>query len=403
MVRAHSLLYAIYVCLIISLLCGALLYIANLYNQLNLYYVTHEELYIHNQSMVNYAMANIATPENVLSQNDDENAIQTLINSRSYGVLNLLVVSSFVKNDTVVSAHLAGITAKDKNCVYLTNFDRPLSYSGTVKLMGDKKLPSDFIKTIHIENKANTLDGSGTISVSDKKLPELSKNIEKGICMTGIRVKLKDLPKNDSGYYNSFFRPSLEVELEDHTLMNIAIKGNIIIRSNDSITVTSSALLEDVILIAPKIIFDNNFTGNLQVFATKKIEVGNSVKLKYPSVLCLNNTSIESGTIHINENSSICGAVILFGNPNEKIENNSIEIEKEALIVCDIYCTGKLTLKSNVYGSVYTNKFVHKTASSGYDNCLADVEINPYKRPVHMVCVPLLDNNKSYGAIKKVM
>jgi hypothetical protein len=58
MVRAHSLLYAIYISLIVSIICGALLYFANLYGQLNLYYNLQEELYLQNQSVVNYALGN---------------------------------------------------------------------------------------------------------------------------------------------------------------------------------------------------------------------------------------------------------------------------------------------------------------------------------------------------------
>ena len=147
MVKAHSLLYAIYICLIVSLLCGALLYIANMYNQLNIYYTTHEELYIQNQSLVNYALAN---PNKKTIEIEEEQTVGSSYELKPYGLLTVLTAKSFVANDTVTSVHFAAASTNDKLCVFLTNLDRSLSYSGDVKLIGDKKLPSDFIKPIYI-------------------------------------------------------------------------------------------------------------------------------------------------------------------------------------------------------------------------------------------------------------
>ncbi|MCO6147923.1 hypothetical protein [Flavobacterium sp. NRK1] len=401
MVKAHSLIYAIYVCLIVSLLCGALLYIANMYNQLNIYYTTHEELYIQNQSLVNYALANT---DKTSIETEDEQTVGSAYELKPYGLLTLLQAKSFIANDTVTSVHFAAAKTNDNTCVFLTNLDRPLTYSGDVKLIGDKQLPSDFINAIHIDNKPNKLENRGKITASANSMPDISESIKKSFAqLNGLKVLLKELPQNKGVYYNSFLNPTLEINLEDPSL-NTSLKGNIIIRSKDSIVVKSNANLNDVILIAPKIIFEDNFKGTLQAFATRKINVGTNVELGYPSSLCLSNTTLEKSSIVIKNNSKIYGAIVLYGNATTDISKNSIDIEKEVILACDIYCTGELTLRSNVYGTVYTNKFVHKTASSGYDNCLADIEINPSKRPAHFVSMPLLSNNDSnYAAIKKVL
>jgi hypothetical protein len=371
-----------------------------MYNQLNIYYTTHEELYIQNQSLVNYALAN-PTKTTIESE---EATIGSSYELKSYGLLNILTARSFVANDTVTSVHFAAASGKDNLCVYLTNMDRPLTYSGDVKLIGDKKLPSDFIKPVYIDNKPNNLENTGATAIADKMLPDISENIKKAFAgLSAKKVLLKEVPQNDGVYYNSFARPTIEIALEDPVL-NVSLKGNIIISSKDSIVVKSSASLNDVILNAPKIILEDNFKGVVQVFATQKINVGNNVELAYPSSLCVNNTTLEKSSITIKNNSKIYGAVVLYGNVTIDIPKNSVDIDKDVILVCDIYCSGELTLRSNVYGSVYTNKFVHKTAASGYDNCLADLEINPSKRPVHFVSMPLLSNNDvKYAAIKKVM
>ena len=61
MIKANSLLYAIYICLLISMICCGLLFYFNLYGQLNQYYRLQEDLFIENQSVVNYALGNNLT------------------------------------------------------------------------------------------------------------------------------------------------------------------------------------------------------------------------------------------------------------------------------------------------------------------------------------------------------
>lgn len=402
MVKAQSLLYAIYVCLILSLLCGALLYIANMYNQLNIFYNTREDLYFHNQSLINYALAN---PDKTAIENDSEEIVQSAYEVKPYGLFSLLVAKSFTATDTITSAHFTASAITDQTCIFLPNLDsKPLSYSGDVKLIGKKMLPLDNIKTIYIDNKPSKLENKGSTTTSAASLPEISESIKKSFeGFSAKTVLLKEAPQINGVYYNSFHQPAINITLES-AILDITARGNMVISSPDSIIVKSSAKLTDVILRAPKIIFEDNFTGTLQAFASEKIVVGSNVMLGYPSSVCMYNTSLEKSSILIKSNSSIYGTLLLYGNNTIDIDKNSIAIEKDAIIACDIYCTGKLILKSNVYGSIYTNKFVHTTASTGYDNCLADVEINPSKRPLYFMSVPLLTTEKkSYAAIKKLM
>ena len=137
MVKAHSLLYAVYVCLLVALLCGGLLLLSNLYNQLNIYYVSHESLYISNQSTVNYALGNgLVLDEEVLTEK--ETGIQSQFSVKNHGLLPLLLTQSFVKNDTVSSVHFIGQKVANANTAfYMANFTQPLSVSGEVTIKGD--------------------------------------------------------------------------------------------------------------------------------------------------------------------------------------------------------------------------------------------------------------------------
>jgi hypothetical protein len=403
MIKAHSLLYAIYVCLIVSIICGALLYFSNLYNQLNLYYNLQEELYIQNQSVLNFALGNKTAPVEI--EKDANSGIEGSYQTKSYGLLSLVLAQSYISNDTVSSVHFVGTRNLDKNAIYLTNLSKSLSYSGEVKLIGNNQLPNTFIETSYINNSLNKLVMEGKISVSEPKLPEINPDFKK--IFLGLKsetAKLTDIERpKDSLYYNSFFNITKEIQVKS-TLSNIIFKGNFVLRSEDSIRVKKNTVLEDVILIAPKITFEEGFKGTVQAFATKGIELEEKVTLNYPSVLCVYNETLDESKIKIKKECHITGAVVLFGNNDTQIDKNTIEIDEKGLLFGDLYCTGKLMLKSNIYGSVYTNRFFLKTASSSYENMISNIEINTEKRPAYFISIPLFNTKKTtYSVIKKVL
>lgn len=403
MIKAHSLLYAIYVCLIVSIICGALLYFSNLYNQLNLYYNLQEELYIQNHSIVNFALGNKTVPTEI--KKDENTGIEGDYKTKPYGLLALVLAKSYILNDTVSSVHFVGAHSKDKTAIYLTNFSKSLFYSGKVKLIGDIIIPSIFIETAYINNNKNELIANGEKNLSSIKLPDLNPDfLEIFKRIPSDKTKLSAIEKPmDSLYYNSFFNRTKEIQVKS-SLGNIIFKGNFVLRSDDSIRVKKSAVLEDVILIAPKITFEEGFRGTLQAFATKGIELEEKVTLNYPSVICVYNETSEISKIKIKKECKVTGAIVLFGNSTEMIDKNTIEIDEKGLVFGDLYCTGKLMLKSNVYGSVYTNRFFLKTAYSSYENMISDIEINTEKRPNYFISIPLFNTQKTtYSVIKKVL
>lgn len=407
MVKAHSLLYAIYVCLLVAVLCGGLLLLANLYNQLNLYYVTHESLYITNQSTVNYALGNsLLADEDILTEK--ETGIQSQFLVKNHGLLPLLLTESFVKNDTVSSVHFIGRKVANTNtALYMANFTQPLSLSGEVTIKGAVFMPTERIKEPFINNKPNKISIQGTKAISEIQLPELSDKCNAIFeNRNNTKASLKEFEKkNDSIYLNSFFNETIEFQISSTTLENKIIKGNFIISSNDSIYIRKNNVLEDVIIIAPKVAIEKGFQGTIQVFAKESITIEKEVTLNYPSVVALyNNKEDKKAFILIDEEVKIAGLVLLFGNDIVHLDKNTLEIKEKGKIMGNVYCSGILSLKSDVYGSVYTSKLNHKTASSSYSNTLADVTIDVTKKPKVFIDMPIFNNqNNRYAIIKKVL
>lgn len=403
MVKAHSLLYAIYICLLISIICSGLIYFSNLYNQLNLHYNLREELYIHNQSIVNYALGNKLAVANL--EDKEIEGIQGTYKIKNHGLLNLLEAISFVKNDTVRTIHFVGEATKSSTALYLANFSKGLSYSGKVNIEGDIFMPTNTIETSYIINEVSRFSHKGKKSISEIQLPKINSAFEK--IFQGINSEkstLNGIEKHkDSIYFNSFKNPTKEVNVSS-ILSNSVFKGNFILRNEKSIKIKKDMILEDVIIMAPEVEIEEGFTGNIQIFSIKKIELKEKVTLNYPSVICLYNNTSEEALIKINKNCIIHGAVVLFGNPMEKISANTIEIDEKGALLGDIYCTGQLDLKSNVYGSVYTNRFSLKTPSATYDNIISNIEIDFTKKPDYFISIPLFAAKKTkYGILKKVL
>lgn len=403
MLKAHSLLYAIYICLIISIICGGILYYFNLYNQLNNYYNRYEDLYVHNYSTVNYAigvdLVNEDLPENI------ENNIKGNFTVSSFGVLQLIIANSSIETDTISSAHLVGELPSSDTAIFLSSISKPLLYSGKVEIVGNNRLP--FVEIIGkvIDSKKNELKLVGSTFLNEGGLPSLNREFIKMYDDSNFKnaMSLSNDLNEDSIYFNSFFnQPSIK-ELTKPGVQNIVYKGNIILRGKDSLVVKKSAILKDVILFAPRIIFEEGFSGNVQAYATSEILIKKNVNLNYPSVLCVYNSTKNESSIIIQENCTVSGAIVLFGNELDDIEKNKIMVDSSGFLEADIYCTGALMLKSNVYGSIYTNRFYYRSSSSSYDNLISDIKINVKKRPSYFVPIQLLNKSKSrYGIIKRV-
>lgn len=404
MIKAHSLLYAVYVCLIIAILCGCLIMLSNLYNQLNLYYVTHESLYIKNQSAVNYALGNnVSLEEDYLTEK--ETGITSQFQIKQHGLLPLLLTQTYVSNDTVSSAHFIGQKDNTNTALYVANFSYPLNTSGKVTVKGDAYLPSERLKEIYIDNKPNEVNFIGKKEISTVNLPETSTNIKNVYNNSLLSTSLSQVEKrNDSIYVNSFFNETIKIQLQTINLENMVMKGNFILSSNDSIFIRKNNVLEDVVIIAPKVGIEEGFKGNIQVFARESITVEQDVVLNYPSVLCVYSDREQKTFLNIDENVQVYGLVMLFGNKLIQMDKNNMNIKEKGTIIGNVYCSGILSLRSNVYGGVYATKIQHKTNSSTYMNCIADIEIDISKKPKIFKDISIFNaKNSSYEIIKKAL
>lgn len=300
-----------------------------------------------------------------------------------------ITVTQFRKKKFTKTAIIGSLLLADKTpTLFLQETHNALTVVGNTKITGIAYLPKQGVNSGYIAG--NSYYGSqliyGRIEKSTDNLPKMEKTFLDAINFyikeykinrqedyinlnSGIKI-LNSFKENTKGFYSE----------NAITLENKIISGNIIIKSETAIKVKKTALLNDIILIAPSIEIEDETMGNFQVIASKKITLGKKCNLSYPSALLLfqdnkndpdnnsNYNSLLENQIFIGEGCTLKGCVTYFQTKEKPDFKTQIVLEKDSKIKGQVYCNGNFEIKGTVSGSVYTKQFVANQAGSIFMN-----------------------------------
>ena len=334
--------------------------------------------------------------------------------SSFWGVFQKIVVVTEHRKKKFYKSALVGSDSnrEESPTLLLEENYTPLSLVGSTTITGNAYLPSQGVRSGYIagESYNNTQLIYGAINNGKTELPKLNLS-----CVTQLygRVNsIADYEKNDihsnlSGdYFNSFYDETKNISSSASIeLNNVSLRGNFIVKSAIAIRVRKTAFLKDVILIAPIIEVEDGTSGSFQALASKKILIGESCALSYPSALILvqdNKLEPESdfgegeiNKIIIGNHSEIKGMVGYLQTRKSTNFNTQIFLEKDSQIVGQVYCQGNFELRGKVSGSVYTKQFVTNVAGSIYMNHLYNATIENTDIPFHLGNILLNDSKKT--------
>ena len=308
----------------------------------------------------------------------------------SWGIYDIVSASAGRQEFTIQRSGLFGevITGNDP-ALYISDRGLNLSLSGQTKITGTVYSPSGIIRKGSVEGQPFIYDEvtEGVIKASDMTLPQLgsivAKKIEELFDEINPEISLSQIESADNLLIENTFK-NTEITYYDEPdafISNLTFKGRIIICAPGSIIVDNTSSLEDVVLIARKIIIDEGFSGSFQAFALDSIIVGSNVSLNYPTTLCISavdNYAYSSRTvISIGANTLINGCIIL----NSLSDKSRLVVNENSTITGQIYCNGDVDLKGKIYGSLFCNYFSFATGSSTYINHLLNTEIGINKLP----------------------
>lgn len=396
MIRSGALYYVIFISFIIALISGLFLLLVHFFN-----------IDINNKLIQSQVIKNLSSGYNVILNNPD------LLNSRNinlkiddnenyklnydclpWGAYKIIKGSSNCRLFTIQKIALVGyhIQSNEPIALFLADENKYLSISGRSLIRGVCYLPKLGIRRASIEGKifsgSNLVEGE--IKNSTPNLPDFNTDIiENNKNYFEIEISENDslceyeTIKNKAFVSNSFKNKTQVYVSYNPIYIDQEIIGNIKIYSDTLMYIEKDAKLKNIIVYAPKIIFESGFTGNIQAFARDSILIEKNCNLQFPSFLGILNMETKDSVlllgkkhIQISEDCTVAGGIFL--NSNKAMPKNKpyLLINEDANINGLVYCDGNVELKGTIYGSLYCKSFILKTRAAYYENHLLDINID---------------------------
>ncbi|CAM1359212.1 hypothetical protein [Tenacibaculum xiamenense] len=387
-VSAKSLPYVIITLLLVGIVLSSIVLMVSYFYKITNELESQDSLIDNAKSIRNFCSSNFGN-ENIFQSTFGEldGMKNVVVRKSKWGLIDKVHFKTWVKNDTLKETLFLGERRSKNISLYIPNNSKQLKLGGKTIIEGDAYFPMSTFGELYIPQKINDITIKGEINKSSDHLPKVEDFfIEKN-------VEPIDLFDFNMEYSNSFFSPTKKISIEKGVLENIKINGNVIIESQQKLIIKRSAKLRDVIIIAPEVLIEGGFTGNIQLLATKSIKLEENVMLEFPSVLYLKGK--KEGEILIEDKSLVLGAVVAVSDQN-KVE---VTINKNTKIMGDIFCMGNLMVHGQMYGEVMANDLCFRTNESEYENAALDLQI--FNLPSFACHLNLFEKKKStYKVIK---
>ena len=396
MLRASSLFYALAIAVIMAIVSSSLLLAAH-YSSLNTERdEMREEVVRNSNSGIQLLLAdesdnyNTAVEVDLFGNGNDS----VLLQKKSWGAFEIAISKAhnkFFSKELIASVGWQG-SQNDNTALTLADLDHPLYVTGSTKLTGECYLPKSGIERAYIEENSYSGDKLvyGNIKSADRFLPDYNDTLIKRLKnlfefipgQNDSFINEPEFEKSDS-VYNSFLNKPLYV-FNDGTIIIDAqnISGQVCVISRKLIRVEKNSAIHNALLIAPKIVIDDECQGDFQAFAKDSLIVGEKVKLHYPTVLGIIGTekSPDFISLAVGEKSKIFGQLFACVTENDFRKHAIISTQKESVVYGEIYSGDLVDHKGTVLGNITCAKFELKTSSGEYENHLMNAVIDRTKR-----------------------
>lgn len=382
----------IIIALVIGVLCSSLIVVAYFYRQQYQKTFRQSQLQCNLGSAINLLLAGDDTTYNspktfsLFGLDADSVSTQRIC----WGTYDIAVAKAMIQQDTLykVFSISHAIDSTKWAAIYLSDYGRPLSLSGNTSIVGDVYISPAGADQAYVNNQAYTGDKGLIIGLkhsSGKILPALNSariNKIRKLVQQDHQNQL-GLPNSDS-LYNSFLLPTRVIYLSDTVteLKKLQLSGNILVFSDTSLTIDSTARLNKVIVIAHSITIHSGFHGNCQLFARDTIGVQQNCRFDYPSsigILRFDKASIfkDGARIALSANCLFNGNIFTY-----ELEKNTlpslIHIGHKTKVKGQVYSQGYVEFedKAEIDGSVFADHFLYQTSYTRFENYLINTTIN---------------------------
>lgn len=413
--KAGALQLTTFIVVVIALLLAAFILLVHTHKQFQIQKDFIVETTRNSNLGINYTLKNsIRLNDTTTISHKDEDYKSLRVYRDYWGVFEKITSISKIKKKRFEKIALIGSKQADtyRPALYIQDNNKPLVLVGNTKIKGVAYLPKQGVKPGFISGQSyygsKLIYGSTELSSVLPKIYNETINQIKSIGIQLSRIPQRQFLNIESGeqYSNSFTEP-LKMIFSNNAidLRDVELTGHILVQSKSKIVVYVSSKLKDVVLVAPEIEIRNNVNGIFQAIASKRIYIGKSVQLSYPSALIVNekqdvelqgskNQIAEQNSIIVNDNSIIKGLVMYLGQRKPNNYEVQIELKEKAIVYGELYCNENTELKGVVYGTVYTNNFIANQSGSIYQNHIYNGTIIIDELPQKYVGLPFVNSKK---------
>ncbi len=408
--------FAILVSVIIAILLGSFLTLT--YTQQ--FFKVQSNLILTTIDEVNRAVDFGLQPRNSFSDSIsfDRDNIKATIEKKFWGGFEQLISTASAKTKTFSKIALTGSVLSDsKIAIYMGDTKLALKLVGDTRIEGDAYVSRMGILPGIISGQpykgkklitGNFRRSKGVLPKLDEEWLQYVQDIANFIPSNNDVV----LPQKEI-VTNSFFKNSKYIYDPGVLHINEIYIGNIVIKSNSEVIVSSQAELTDVVIVAPKITIQKGFKGSANLIADAQIIIEENVHLRYPSSLVVidqtipNNrpTQVGEEPILISERTIVEGILVYFPK-KETLQNGSngigslvnIHIKPTGMIKGMVYCYGNVEVSGTVVGSIYTQRFIAREFGSIYTNYIYNGKV--LGNDIHPKFCGLSFENTKKGVVK---
>lgn len=391
--KGGALYYAIFVMLFLSLLSVMLLSFFE--------YSYKEETLFSKQSELNDHLNSAITflscyPENSIpgtSQDidlfDDGSSIVSVQSSR-WGLLRKIKVETGWKK--IVRQRVVLMAEKDKQlpALWMPDRQRYVSLVGKSYINGDCYLSDLGLRKGNAEGRY--FEGpylhKGKIHKSEPVLPKLNPQATlyfqkyfSDAQTDNDSLLSPTILKRNKEIIHPFSAKSLLFKSHNRLILdNGQFEGNIIFASVDTIEVWPTVQLKNVLLLANTIIVKAGFKGQLQAFASRKIEIEKGCEFSYPSFIGAIGINTEA-SVSVDENCRVNGGLICYQSRQQE-KPPFLTIGKGSLVKGQVYVNGDITFSGAIHGGLLCERFIMRTSRAFYENFMLDSYIDASRLPI---------------------
>lgn len=320
-----------------------------------------------------------------------------LVKKMTWGSFIIIDVKAKNNHFTLQKTGLFGCLASPDTSLFLADQNKPLGLAGKIKFTGNCYLPKAGIKAAYIEGTGFSDLNSikPYVRTASSNMPIIDEKYLKDIEQTQNQIN----PNTDSlvpyipkVLNQSFSLKTAVIQGDSITINSSTLSNNTKIIATSLIIIENTCNLNNILLIARKVIFKKGFKGNVHVIAKDTIITEDECEFSYPSSFCVYSNIVQKKGeqpirgIFFGENCKFNGGLLAVNNKTES-SKMMIKVPKHFLLIGNIYSSNYACVQGNIYGSVFCQSLLLHTPSAIYENHLLNCLIDP-KRYSKKLVIP---------------